>query len=261
MIARFLYILYSLCLVAGNCLAASINQEIAQNPVISPEVAKKIAPYLIPDDHPAKPALDAIFLTSRASHSNQTLLDAGFFILCQQPRSMIRVVKHDLLPGYLLKLVPDNDTRKKFGTPEWEWFVGRCKQAQIVASIIKRKGIKNFVVAKKWLYPLPAQPAPLVEKPHPVILVVTDMNLAPHEENLLAWKTLITPQHLRELYQIMNGTNGITYRPDNIALTKNGKFAIIDTEARKKRPNFLSIRPYLSDEMCAYWDNLCRSKY
>lgn len=239
------------------------SSDFSDHPYLTKTIRKKVKPFLLPPTHPAKAALDAIFSASRASESDVALKAAGFKILFKQPRSFIRVVSHDLLPGYLLKLVPDRVNKKKFGKPEWEWFVGRCAQAQRIDRVIQSNKIKNFIVAKKWLYSLPATPEPMdpnVSR-HDIILVATYMDLVSVEENYAAWKTLITPQHLDELYIIMSKAKGTTYRPDNMPLTKSGYFAFIDTEFKKDRnTNFTTIREYLSEEMQAYWDSLTQGK-
>lgn len=245
----------------GNVLQASSSyNDFSHNPWLKKSERKKVAPYLLPESHPAKPALDAIFMTTRASHNNETLIDAGFKILYLQPRSRIRVVMHDLLPGYLLKLVPDQVRHQKHGIADWQWLYRRCQQAKIVATVIKQANFKHFVVAKKWLYPLPLAPAPLVDKAHPLVLVATYMDLVSEEENYYLWKTAITPNHLKELMLIMRSTKGITFRPDNLPFLKDGRIAIIDTEANFRPTNFQCIREYLSEEMQAYWDALCKKR-
>lgn len=243
----------------GNVLqAASSYNDFNHNPWLTKAEQKKVTPYLLPESHPAKLALDVIFMTSRASHSNETLADAGFEILHQQPRSRICVLKHDLLPGYLVKLVPDQVRHQKHKLADWEWLYRRCQQAQFIAAIIKKSSIKNYVVAKKWLYPLPLSPVPFVDKAHPLVLLATYMDIVSEEENYYLWRTAITPKHLDELMIMMRSTKGVTFRPDNLPFLKDGRIALIDTEASFKPTNYQLIREYLSEEMQAYWDALCR---
>jgi hypothetical protein len=82
------------------------------------------------------------------------------------------------------------------------------------------------------------------------------MKLVSNAENEAAWKTVITREHLNELYLIITKAGGSSYRPDNIWLTKHGKFAFIDTEYPRQKFDYNSIPSYLSPEMRSYWANL-----
>lgn len=218
---------------------------------------KALKPYLISQRHPLKPTLDAIFSANRVTQDKKSLEAAGFIILHSRPRSYVKVVAHPLLSGYLLKVYLDNELRQKRKKPYWKWLSLRCEGAAGIRTVIKRKKIKYFVVPQKWIYLLPDFPLPPNSpeyQPKKALLVVEDMRLTSNEVNLAAWKTLITPKHLDELYTIISSASGSSYRPDNIAYTVEGNFAFIDTEYPHQSPDFKSIRPFLSEEMRKYWD-------
>ena len=59
-----------------------------------------------------------------------------------------------------------------------------------------------------------------------------------------------------ELYAVIRRAGGASYRPDNIAMTTDGRFAFIDTEHPDSEHDYESIVPYLSSEMRRYWSNL-----
>jgi hypothetical protein len=104
----------SLCLLAaipGAGFAKNNYPDFKTNPYLDHEIKDSIKKYLLPVDHPAKGILDAIFLSSRAIRDEQALLDAGFVILFSQETSYIKVVSHPLLPGYVMKLNLDSETR------------------------------------------------------------------------------------------------------------------------------------------------------
>ena len=114
-------------------------------------------------------------------------------------------------------------------------------------------------MAHKWIYVLPELPSPPTGNgytQHPVILVAEDMHIVPKNENLVAWKYLVTPKILQEFYTIINQAGGNSYRASNVPYTYSGKFAFIDTEYPYKRPNFRTILPYLSEEMKIYWEQV-----
>ncbi len=241
----------------------SYMEEFESNPFISKKERKKIRGCLMPESHPIKPALDAIFYTQRATMDDETFAAAGFLTKFMQPRSFIRVASHPLLPGYLVKVYLDTEKREKRDTPGWQWFYRRIKGANKIRKIITTSKVQHFVVPQKWIYPIPQHPSPPDTSEYArknVILVVENMNLVPMDENLHAWKTKITPAHLEELFRIITFAGGESYRADNIAYTRNGKFAFIDTEYPHKKPNYRNLTKYLSADMAAYWTELVSGK-
>lgn len=232
------------------------------NPCLSSKVRKKISPFLLPHTNPIKNNLDYIFSSSsRVTTNDQTLLNAGFNIHSIQPRSYVRILSHPLVPDHLFKAYVDSELRKKKNKDSWEWLVKRCQGASAIRHIIQKKKFKFFTVPNKWIYPLPEKPSPPIDAYHTrhlALLVVTDMHLRSWEDAVHAWYHQITREHLDELYQIISYAKGSSYRPDNIALTINGTFAFIDTEYPRHKPDYASIKHYLSHEMRIYWENLIR---
>ncbi len=231
------------------------------NPVISSQIRKMMQPYIIPNNHPMKKQLDAIFYRSRATLNEETFAKTGFMTLCTRPRSFIKVASHSSLPGYLVKANLDSELREKRGKPSWRWLVNRCEGAAKIHRIIEKKKIKHFTVAKKWIYPFPAEPAPPRTPKytrHLALLLVTDMHLVPKEANHHAWYHVITKKHLDELYTVISYAKGSSYRPDNISYTATGQFAFIDTEYPSQGPDFKGIKKYLRPDMLYYWENLVK---
>jgi hypothetical protein len=232
--------------------------DLEKNPYFSKQERKRIKPYLMPNDHPIKPILDKIF-SKRALLDADAFAAAGFVTKSVQPHSFIRVASHPETPGYLYKIYLDSELRLKKNTPGWKWFGYRTKNAKTIGDFIKKRKIQYFVVAKKWIYALPIEPSPPSDPLYArknEILVVEDMNLVSDEENARAWRTVITKEHLDEFYAILTHAGGSSYRIDNVAYTKNGKFAFIDTEYNKKTPDHRAILPHLSPEMAAYWKKI-----
>lgn len=220
-----------------------------------------MADYLIPLDHPIKAALDSIFSQSRVLENERTLVDAGFEVLVPPyPNSYIIVARHPLVPGYVFKLNLDSETRSRENLPHWTWLVNRCEEAKKIRRAIKQKKIRHFSVPDKWLFVPPAYPFSSALKPQPVIVVETDMELVSVEESEHMWRYGIKTKHLDELYSIMKhgyGGRGVRYLANNVAYTKNNKFAFIDTEGpQAKDLNLKPIKKYLSKEMQKYWDSL-----
>ncbi len=235
----------------------------SRSPDLPSSVLDEVEPYLISSSHPCKKMLDSLFTASRVTLNADTFTQAGFKWKKVQPRSFIIVARHPLLEGYVVKVSLDNELRRKKGKPEWQWFALRCEGAEKIAKIIKKKEIRHFVVAKKWIYPLPPEPAPPSTSEYSrkyVLLLAQDMNLVSKTENLNLWKTKITAGHLKELFKIISRANGSSYRADNIPFTTSGKIAFIDTEYPDRKPDYKSIRHFLSDEMRDYWDDLVRHK-
>jgi hypothetical protein len=239
-------------------LIASYN-DVKKNPFIDEKHYKTIKPWILPEKHPMKARLDAIFKSSRAIQDKVTFQNAGFDTFAVQPRSFIRVARHPDLPGYVVKVYLDTELRLKKSTPGWKWFARRCEGAKRIRDILKRKKIKFFKAPEKWIYPLPINPAPLTGpeySPKAEILLAQDMGIVSYAESLVAWKTVMTKAHLDELYIIIAYGNGHSYRPDNIPYARDGKFAFVDTEYPDLPPNFTTPLKFLSDELIPYWKQL-----
>lgn len=247
-----------------NFITFSTIFALDHNPAINSKILNEIEPYLIDPHSPLKSAIDLIFTNSRVTFNPVTLVQAGFTILCHQPRSFIAVAKHPAVPGFLFKLYYDIELRMKNNTPGWKWFVRRCQSAKILRKIIEKNQLKYFAVPDKFIYILPPATAPIKTPeidPKLTVLIVEDMNLVPEDLNYLAWRTLITPDILDELYILISYAKGSSYRPDNIPFTYSGKFAFIDTEYPNRKPDFYSILPYLSEDMRNYWMTLIKKNY
>ncbi len=236
-----------------------IDPNIQNNPLITEHISQAIHPFLLSLDHPKRQVLDSIF-KNRITQNKHTFNRGGFQTIASGSRSFILVAKHPKLRGYLIKCFLDSEKRKKFDRESWEWLVHRCKGAHKIKKIIQNQNIHYFEVAEKWIYclPNPNKFAGQKNQRHVAALLVTDMHLVSQKKNLSAWAHKITPNHLNELFKIIVRAKGSSYRPDNIALTKDGKFAFIDTEYPSAGPDFMSIRPFLSSKMRLYWDSLIR---
>jgi hypothetical protein len=246
----------------SQILRAKRDPNIEHNRHITSSTEKKMRPYLLPLYHPMRRLLDHLCLKTRVTADEDSFHQAGFITIVTRPRSYIRVAKHSKMPGYLVKVYLDTVLKEKYHKPSWKWLVLRCEGAEKIRNIIRYRQINNFVVANKWIYCLPPKPSPPQSSQymrHLALLLVTDMNLVPKKQNIDAWKSKITKKHLEELHTIISRAKGSSYRADNIAYTKQGQFAFIDTEYPSKGPDFNSIRHYLNPKMRDYWDQLVKN--
>jgi hypothetical protein len=220
-----------------------------------------MAPYLLPLQSRLKPILDKIFAyKGRVIKNNDSLKRAGFTILFSQKRSRITVVKHPKLPGYLLKIYLDSKKIRKDGMVGWELLTTRCVVAQKIKSIIRKEKMRNYIVADKWLYPLPVPSKKQKGNVEPVVLVVKDMQIYGRGESRRAWQEKATKRHLRELYGILGRGYGSAFLQGNIPYTKAGKFAFIDTEYDKRKIPLDHVKHCLSSKMRLFWDRIVYGK-
>lgn len=246
-------IFFLFLLVCSNCFASPHSGR-------DEGMQSKIAPYLLPANHPMKEKLDALFSRSRALENERTFIDAGFEVI-SGPRiySFVIVARHPEVPGYVFKLYLDSETRMRNGIPHWKWLLQRCAGAEAIRKLIKRKNIRHFSVPDKWLYVLPTYPFSSAAHPELIVLLETDMELESKEMSRQMWKTGITHKHLNELYAIFKhgyGGTGVVKLPANVPYTKNGKFAFTDTEDPPAKLKLSYIKKYLSKEMQRYWERL-----
>jgi hypothetical protein len=238
------------------------NLRYAENPYLTKEMLDTMRPYLLPLDDPLRHTLDAVCQSSRILENKNSFRQAGFITLVHQHKSLIRVARHPLFPGYLFKLYLDSDPPKIRSKSGWVRLVRRCEGAENIRQLIKKKKLVHFTVPDKWLYPPSVSqvpPATPVESVQPVILIVTDMDIVSPPESYEAWKTKITPSHLDELYCIISHGFASAFLAYNIPYCKNGKFACIDTEYPKRTLGYDRVRAYFSPEMQLYWDELVKT--
>lgn len=230
------------------------------NPYLTDRMQTTIAPYLLPLNHPMKAKLDSIFSASRATENEKSLADAGFEIIAgPMKRSYIIVARHPKIPGYVFKLYLDSEKRYRKEVPHWLSLARRCAGAFGIRKIIERENICHFVVPDKWLYVLPVYPYSNVLDPEPILLMETDMEPESLEVSTQMWNTVITREHLNELYAILKsgyGGSGTMSLFGNVPFTKQGKFAFIDTEKRKTHLPLKYVKKYFSKDMALYWDSL-----
>jgi hypothetical protein len=223
-----------------------------------------IRPYLLPPNHFLKPSLDAIFSSSRAILDDAAFAQAGFETIFNQPRSFIRVARHPDLPNHLIKANLDVDLKLKGGHTSWEWFLRRCEAAKVIRKIILEKNLRHFSVPEKYLYILPAEPKPPNSPTYSrkfLVLVVEDMHLVSDETNLHLWETMITQEHLDELFKILKKLPHMTLRASNMVFTKEGKIAFIDTEyIHRCSHGYERLDEFLNPKMRSYWQSITKRK-
>jgi hypothetical protein len=218
-----------------------------------------IGPYLLPLDHPAKAAMDQIFSHPGVIKNVKTLKDAGFIIFRSQKKSYIRVLKHPLLKGYLLKIYLDTENHIPKGSPGWKRLTTRCVVAEKVKAIIARHKMKSFVVADKWVYPVPLSKK-ASSRVQPLVLIVKDMNIYNSAKSAEAWAKRASYQTARELFYIFNRGYGSAYLAGNLPYTHDGKFAFIDTEFDKRRIPMIHMQRYFSPKVRRCWQSMLRRK-
>lgn len=232
------------------------------NPYLTQEMRETFRPYLLPYTHPLKERLDKIFFNQRAVASEEAFLSAGFIILKKKPRSFIRVAIHPNFPQHLFKVYFDSQKRQKKNKPGWWWLAQRCKGAEQIRYVILKNKMRYFQVPNKWLYPFPAEPLPSLENcfiRQPVLLIEENMQLVSKADNKEGWKKL-SHAKLKEFYHIIRNAGGSSYRPDNVCLSRNGKFSFIDTEYPNHKPDYTVIGNYLDPKARHYWEKLTGSK-
>jgi hypothetical protein len=231
-------------------------QNLANNPCITKEIHRQILPHLLPETHPMKAPLDVLFHKSGVNYNQETMQKAGFTTVSLRPYTFLIVVKHETLPGHLLKVYFQSEMRIKRGTEGWQWLMQRCEGAEKIRNLIRHKKLTHFSVPDKWLYPLPPKRSPSKKCGQPVILVSTEMDLVSQEKSHDIWKNEITTEVLDELYILLTYGLASTHVSWNIPASNDGTFACIDTEHPQRKPDYGIVNQYLSDKMSQYWDSL-----
>lgn len=218
----------------------------------------EVAPYLIPEQHPVKRKLDNIF-SGDVLQNRISLQKAGFEIIKEGRARRIFVVRHRDLPGYVLKVYVEMQTRVE---SDWRHYVRRIDGANLIQNTINKYGLQNyFKVPKKWIYPYPQTPRYLMSRYF--ALVAEDMKLLPSVDSKLMWKSeAVTPALLDGLYLLISELglrDSLANR--NIPFSSDGKVAFIDTEYYNSWPiPYKRVLELLSPKMREYWRMLMANR-
>lgn len=222
-------------------------------------LSASLDPYLLPDHHPIKPILDAIFSSSRALFSLETLKEAGFNKAKPRPFTKLLVTSHPALPGYIFKLYLDVQRFHKNKKEHHFWLL-RCQGAEKIRKMIAKKNLDHlFKVPQKWIYKLPASPTPPngYYKKH-YILVEENMEIFSEKDNHALWSSdFVTFELLKGLFKIVKKL-GLTdcLKPDNIPFSYDGKVAFIDTQTFDSKVVMKELERFLSESNQLFWEKL-----
>ena len=228
-----------------------------RNPYVSQEIWDTLSPYFIPEYFPEKAALDYIFSQRRVLSSIKSLWKSGFTLITDSNDKIV-VAKHPYLKGYLIKAYTDT-----MDFPDYYWWKKRIDGIHAIQAKIEQYGLQGIMkTPKKWIYPLPAEPAPKEGAPYPknFILIVEEMDILSYRKNLKAYKKKMTPQILDAFYIMLTELLLLdSVYADNTSFCKDGRLAFVDSEHSldTTRPVPLThVAQYLSPEMYAYWEQL-----
>lgn len=225
------------------------------------QVWQEVSPYFLPENHPLRSKLDQLFKT-RITLNHHTLKEAGF--LTPRPRQFSHsiVSKNKKIKGFVFKFFSDDQPK----IDDAKQLLKRILGAKAINQSLKRLGWdKHFIVPKKWIYPLPENPAPPEGSFRKnFILIAEEINVYHNEANRVQWRTKITPLLLRGVYSIVTDVGLYdSLIPSNIPFAKpqRGKMVFLDTEHFGSSPiPYKRITPYLSPEMEQVWNALVSKK-
>lgn len=229
---------------------------------VDKEAWEEVKPYFLPYDHPIRPSLDAIFQKQRALLSKKNMEKAGFLHCTPEKTTRIIVTRHPDLPSLVIKTHLDAQKARK-NLPEQHYWLLRIQGARAIQQLVEEHGWSDtFTTPKKWIYPLPAHPAPPPSF-HRInfILVEEDMDILSAKENKQMWRSrAVTKEFLKKFHTILE-TIGLKdcAKPDNAPFSQNGKIAFIDTQSHSEWPvSYHKLTPYLTPEMERYWKSLTK---
>lgn len=235
------------------------SQDYVRNPYVDEAVWESLKPYFVPSDLPLKKKLDAIFLKNeRVSESHASLVRAGFQATEVQGIRVL-VVKHPDMPGYVFKVLTDEQDSR----PDTTSWLSRVQGADKIRSAIVKYGYqKYFKVPRKWIYPLPAEPSP-----HEIreggrknfILIAEDMEPYPREKNLKKWAELKDKKLLDALCKVVLETGAAdSTKENNIPWCQGGLIAFVDTEhtGDPNKIRWYRLGKILNKKMKDYWTKI-----
>lgn len=220
-------------------------------------IRAEVAPYLIPNDHPAKKALDAIFTQAdfRVVLNKESLEKAGFVPFGEHHTSGIHVLVHKHLKHLAVKCYCDD-----FYKEDWQYWIARIRGRNFIQQAIDYRGCqKYFKTPKKWIYPIPeGHRAPAGYNEQHYLLIVELMDTYDRKKNREKWKNFGDKNLYWHLYNIITDTGAADSNfVDNIPFCHDGRVAFIDTEAFHRWPiSYERMTHYLSHPIKIYWQHL-----
>lgn len=248
-------LLFFLALSRGALLSAG---EYERNPYVEEAVWESLRPYFIPWDSPLKKELDAIFLKNeRVTKNFESMLQAGFNATEVQGIRAL-VVKHPKMPGYVFKVLTDEQDSR----PDFSSWLSRVRGAEKIQSAVVKYGYqKYFKVPRKWIYPLPSEPGPLEIREggrKNFILIAEDVSPYPREQNLKKWRELKDKKVLDALCKVLLETGAAdSTKENNIPFCKGGLIAFVDTEhTGDPKIRWYRLGKILNKKMKDYWTKI-----
>jgi len=245
------------------CLTATLSAWLTEP---STETQALVAPYLLTENHPAKPILDEIFGNERVSINLKTLKNAGFKDLKLRKRGIV-FARHPKLPGYVIKLICDY-TGHSFN--EWEKtyrkqdehleFIGRIQKRNQITEIIERHHFDQFITPRKWIYAIPTEIDPpqkhtIVKKFY--LLVADDIDIVDAHTCYTIWKTAVDRDFVHDYFVVYREARLQDFGPPNQSFTNSGHLAFIDTKDWPDETFVPIPRPFfLYGELRDYWKEL-----
>lgn len=256
-----LFLIFSFALMEVEALQINDLQLERPDAPINDKLRIKIASYLMPENHPIKPALDQLFSASRVLLNWESLCAAGFE--ATKPRKFTRLIvaSHPDFPGYIFKLFVDAQRYEKKELVH-EYWINRIVGARLIEEQIVRNGWQHyFKVPKKMLYILPKDPQPPKEfYAKNSILVEDNMNIFSSSDNNALWKSdSISTEFLKALFTLAESIGLGDMKPDNIPFSLDGRAAFVDTQTYHVKGGAKKMTSYLSPENQTYWKQLIKN--
>lgn len=238
---------------------------------IPQELWDEAKPFFLPNDHPIKNQLDALFTQGPLLDSFEEMEKAGFTLF--NANSELDVAIHPNLPGYVVKFylnTHDNQPRftklklKDAYISEARLWLLRIYGAKRIQNILDEHQYHHIMkVPKIWIYPLPLASASSKPFPKNFILIEENMNIVDDEENTKNYREKMSPFLLKALYTVLkeSGFYDSVYI-DNNPFSGDGRIAFVDTEEYDLKPvPFEKLTKHFSPEMQVYWHQLMAEEH
>lgn len=216
---------------------------------VEERVWNKLESLFLPEDHPIKENLDAIFSKGRPTFDEKSMRKAGFAGVHVRHYTKLVACKHPLLPGFLVKTFLDTIEKNQ---PEHHYWMKRIAGANVIRNYITAHELDHFFkVPQKWIYPLPPS-----GNDRNFVLIVEDMGILNEQDNEMRWGSdHVSQELLEELFHLVTelGFWDCT-KPENIPFCQDGKVAFVDTENRySQKVRYHKLTPLLNPGNREFW--------
>ncbi|CRX39022.1 hypothetical protein [Estrella lausannensis] len=223
-------------------------EDYIQSGGIQVDVWEQYRKAMLPESHPAKKFLSAIFKSRRVTKSLKEIRAAGFIMREEQTNGLV-TCSHPDMSGYFFDLTLDNYV----GMKAPKKYKLAYERMSLLAAWIKQKGLEDiFCLAKMWSFLLPPAPPSnwWLQGDRKILAIVReDLRELPSKVSLAQWSEPLDFKIVESLFQLSKET-GLLLQSGKLHFTRDEKIVISPyCQLNSSKKNMLTFTGHLHKDL------------